>query len=1310
MLKQLVKIFASFVLAITGLCFIAVICLQIFLCTDPAGRIIQKFLNGQIPGQVNWESQNISIFRGRLSLKAVNVLDPEGQKVITAENISVNIGLADILARRLLVESLSVVRPGIFLQTGPKGGLNIIKVFSKGSEKDQTPEKKQSKDPAFNIRINEMSVKNAEFSFKSHGSGETSPTEVIVDDFDIVVSNADFAQKSGGIYFSADQGLLDAAGINFPLDHMSLEAMLLKNSIDPLLIRLKSGNTELLAEGTVADIFSDPAPDIRVDLLADLFELSENFKLKPRLSGNAKLAAHLKGSLKNPQVSLSLESEEFSLGGMDLTGVDLAAGMKDRQVDVSRLKAGLNGGVLEFSGKADLTQAFAGGFASPPTDPEAISCIFELKTKDFFLPEINNTGNPGGKVSGAISGTISGISPENLVADVSARLSVLQLQPAGNIVPFDAKVKLSARLDNGIVSIKKIEAVSESLQISALGSYDISGDHLDINAQVGVADLEKLGQAFGISALKGGKALFEAGVSGKAAGPIVDATLWADRPGFADIAADSLEAQIGFCRGRLDLPFLKLTAGSSEINSSGHIQILKPQTFKLLSDPAIKLTVKTDSMQISDIYPAIKGRVSTAAEIRGSIARPEGEIAADISDLDTGVQTVSKASLRSVIRDRKIILEPLEIFLASRDQVLRAGGWVSFDGQYEFKATSDPIDLSSVNRLRNSGIKGKAALSAHGSGKIDKPGFEAVIRLSGLEAEDISFSDTQIKARLKDNNLFLNVDDPFEARVFYDLAGRNFSAKAEFSETNLTPFLGAGGLKNFSGAMACSIKAEGNAGDIINTRALMKLGLLNIELEDREIVSARDLSVSMENGVIKIPESRIDILGDGYLDIQGAGGFDNSIDLLVKGSIPAAIASDFFEQIESSSGKIDLRAKLKGSVKKPVVTAEALFQDLEASFASTMQHLNSVNGKISLSGEKFIFDGLRGRIDRGDFSIEGFVDLKNYSPQRADLKITTRALPIEVPDTLELQLNSDLKFSGKPDHCELQGDIVVIEGSYFRDVDIGLMQAAEEIGKRRRQTGIRTEIKMPDIAFLKNLELNVGIGSRNPVMVDNNLALLSIRPQLTLTGTADNPLLNGRAEVTEGTVTYRNTEFEVIKGVVDFVNPYRIEPEVDIKAEAEIRKWSITLSVTGGPENLNFQLSSNPPEQDADIVSLLAMGKTTRELADGSGGGASTEEMLANLVADELSKKIKQGTGLDIVEVEYRNNGAEAEDAEEVRVTVGKELSRRLTVKYGVERKSGEMVQQSTGIYKLLENLSLNAFQDTEGDFGGEMRYRLEFR
>jgi autotransporter translocation and assembly factor TamB len=250
-----------------------------------------------------------------------------------------------------------------------------------------------------------------------------------------------------------------------------------------------------------------------------------------------------------------------------------------------------------------------------------------------------------------------------------------------------------------------------------------------------------------------------------------------------------------------------------------------------------------------------------------------------------------------------------------------------------------------------------------------------------------------------------------------------------------------------------------------------------------------------------------------------------------------------------------------------------------------------------------------------------------------------------------------------------------------------------------------------DQPFLKNMSLDVSLNSRNPFLVDNNLALLRVTPSIRIRGTASNPLVSGRAQINEGTVTYWETEFDVKKGIIDFVNPYRIEPTLDIRAESQVRQWQIVLLVTGTPENLDFSLSSTPPEEDSDIISLLAVGKTTRELASGSGGTArSPEELLANLLAGEVSRQIKAETGLDIVEVHYRQNGTEDDTEEAVKVTLGKELSRRLTVKYGVERKSGIVVQQSTAIYKLLENLSVNAFQDTAGDFGGEMRYRLEFR
>ncbi|MCF8037671.1 MAG: translocation/assembly module TamB [Desulfobacteraceae bacterium] len=352
-----------------------------------------------------------------------------------------------------------------------------------------------------------------------------------------------------------------------------------------------------------------------------------------------------------------------------------------------------------------------------------------------------------------------------------------------------------------------------------------------------------------------------------------------------------------------------------------------------------------------------------------------------------------------------------------------------------------------------------------------------------------------------------------------------------------------------------------------------------------------------------------------------------------------------------------------------------------------------------------------GRLDSGEFALDGGIRLENYMPIEADLAIKARNLPVQVPDTMEAEISADLKIAGTREKAALSGEVVLLEGSYFRDVNLNLLDRASEFGQRRRQTAPVPQMPAADLPLLENLELDISVGHRRPFVVDNNLALLNIRPQLEIGGTAAQPMLTGRAEISKGTISYRNTEFTVKKGVIDFVNPYRIEPTLDIRAESAVREWTITLVVTGTPDNLDFKLSSSPPEEDADILSLLAVGKTTREMGQSSGGGASPEQMLANVLAGRLEKQVKAGTGLDIVELEYRKDPAgTGGDTDDVRITVGKELSRRLTLKYGAEQKGGEMVRQTTAIYKLTEGLSANAFQESEGAFGGEMRYRLEFR
>jgi len=143
---------------------------------------------------------------------------------------------------------------------------------------------------------------------------------------------------------------------------------------------------------------------------------------------------------------------------------------------------------------------------------------------------------------------------------------------------------------------------------------------------------------------------------------------------------------------------------------------------------------------------------------------------------------------------------------------------------------------------------------------------------------------------------------------------------------------------------------------------------------------------------------------------------------------------------------------------------------------------------------------------------------------------------------------------------------------------------------------------------------------------------------------------------------------------------------------------------------LVVELSSSPPEEDADIISLLVFKKTTYEMNEGgSGVDQSPTVLLAQLLAASFGEDIKKSTGIDVLEVEAES--AEDKDStDRIKVTVGKDLSERITVKYSVESKEGGYVQRATTEYKLMEHIIVSGFQDTKGVYGGEFIFRIGFR
>ncbi|MFW6428691.1 MAG: translocation/assembly module TamB domain-containing protein [Desulfosalsimonas sp.] len=1311
MIRRILKILVFSSVAIAALALVTAVSLQVFLNTETAANLIRKHLNAAIPGHIDWEEQNISIFTGKIRLHGLEVMDTENQKIITLKNMSADIGLTKLLSGTVLVESARFIQPAVFIETDAQGNLNLTRAFTT-EEKELKPRDEEKKGaPALNVIIKSMEAENGTFSYTDAQDSPAGEANVFLDGLNVRISDANLTRKEGTLRFTVKQGAVDGYGTNIPIDGFFLEAELKNKKLAPLRLELESGKSSLAVSGSVSDIFTSPEPDLIVNASADLSEIKEILSLQQDLSGRVLLNASVKGNPANPEVTADLNSDGFVLAGTELNKIKMQILMQDRKLHIRELEADLLEGAVNASGTIDLEPVFPRGLTSPPADPETIECSLELRLSDLLVSQLPGMKNFSGRLSGRIGVESTGITPENIKADADAQFSLRGLSPDGKTGPFDIDISSLTRVETGQILIRKISAESSEFRINARGSYDISQNSLELETNAEIAEIDRLAEKSGVQGITGKKVTMSADISGNAAMPSVDAVLKAEEPGFRDIGIDSLEARIGFYEGGLDLSKVKIASNSSTAELSGTIQILDGETFSPEPDPAIDIAFKTNNMNMEDFLPQIRASVQAAGNIRGSLRNPEGTITAEAKNIETGVQKIEKLNLRSTIRDRRIHLEPLEVFLGEK-QELKAEGWISPDRKYQISINSTPLALADMDFIEYAGLEGHAEISAQGKGSLENPGMEAVIKFTDLSTEGRDIPDVDITAELSDMKAALNISDPFYLNLDYDLGSRNFSVNAELPETELTPFFRVAGIEGFSGSFTGSLKAGGNTDNIENTNAQLNISDLKLRMDDREIASLRDFSASFEDRRIIVPENRIKLPADGYIDVHGTGSPDGNIDLTAEGVFPAELAEGIVPEIQSPKGRALLEARILGTFKEPDFSAQLILDNLECGLATTMQKLHSLNGQIKITKQGVTFSGISGKLDQGVFTVDGRIDLDAFAPVRADIDIRAENLPVNIPDMMDMRINAGLKLSGTPDESMLSGEITLLEGLYYKDVNMSLIGRARDLGRRTRRSSSRTEIEMPDVAFLRNLSLDISLGHKNPFIVDNNLALLTIRPQLALKGTAENPVLTGRAEIAEGNVAYRNTEFEVKKGIVDFVDPYSIEPELDIVAESRVRQWTITLAITGSPENLDFQLSSSPPEEDKDIISLLATGKTTREMAGSTGTTSGPEQMLANLLGERIEKQVRQGTGLDIVEVEYRQNGTstDGENEQGVKITVGKELSRRLTVKYGVERKSGEMVQQTTGTYRLLENLSANAYQDTGGAFGGEMRYRLEFR
>lgn len=1024
----------------------------------------------------------------------------------------------------------------------------------------------------------------------------------------------------------------------------------------------------------------------------------------PGFSGKATLSADISGPVVQMAADIDLEGENVRFEDIAIGDVSLDAVLrKSGLVDIPGLAVKNQGSHLSLSGTLRL---FDNGFAHfKPTMPAELNIAFQdLEARDFV-----DTIDFKGSLTGNLDLTGRLLAPS---ADLSLKGNELAW---GDTRIGDLNADLT--LTQGTLHLKRVHLENRRSQAAVSGTVQLLSPEtmkplenpaFDITIDDGTLFLSDFREDLQ------GTLMFEGRGQGDLKGPAARLTVRGEDLAARGNTIGDLNAELRFADGRLRLTPFTLRNGDSHLQITGKAQLLDPKTLAPLEDPEFDLQVAEGAIYLQDFLQGMTGRLALRGDLGGSFHHPRGTITLTGDQLDVGVQKLDRIQLVSRFDGERVHLEPFLIAMAPGEDI-RTEGWISLQKRYDLRARTEGIALNRIGPLQGQDFgNGKIAFNLAGKGSLEKPQLDGEITIFDVRMNEQALQELKLDLEIEDQVARIAGNLNFDLNGRYHLESKEFSITALFKETELAPYFRLAGRDEMAGRITGRLDANGNADNPEKIRASTDLSRLSISLEETELIQTRDFQASFEEGRITLPENRLVLLKDGYLDLQGSGHLDGGLSLAAQGNIPVRVAEAFAPDLTGFTGDIGLSARLEGSLENPDLEADIVLKQIGMTVPELMQKLHGLNGRIEITREAVTLKGIEGKLDDGRFRLAGNIELKDFQPGRAQFEFSARTLPIQVPDTLNLLLNTDLALEGTPDKSRLSGEVVLLDGLYYKDVKLNLLQKIGDIGQRTRQTSAPRKTEPIEAPYLKNLALDIAVQYRNPLMVDNNIALLSLKPALRIQGGLNQPRVSGRTEITEGTISYQNTEFDVKKGVVDFVNPYRIEPTIDVAAVSDVRKWTITLQISGTPDNLNFKLSSDPPEEDADILSLLALGKTTRELVQGDGGGSrSPKELLAGIVSNRFQENIKKSTGLD-VEFDYKEgeNGknGDADEEDEIRVTVGKELSRRVTVKYGMERRGGETVQKATTEYKLLENLLMSAFQDTEGDFGGELQFRLEFR
>jgi translocation and assembly module TamB len=598
----------------------------------------------------------------------------------------------------------------------------------------------------------------------------------------------------------------------------------------------------------------------------------------------------------------------------------------------------------------------------------------------------------------------------------------------------------------------------------------------------------------------------------------------------------------------------------------------------------------------------VSGNLNTTARVMGTIGDPHAT-----ADLTLSKGQIYGEPYDSVTGHAQYLNSGAQVLTAVVDagkKRLNASARFDDPNKLTFSVSSNTMALGEIafSRKIEPDLKGTAQFKADGVIQIDKQldilDLNADVRTTGLALGTRALGDAHFTAETKNGLMTAKFDSNVAKSAIHGdgtvtLAGAYpVDAKLTFSNLGLSAVAAvlrgptANQDLNLEGSAAGEVTLSGSAREpnLLNAALnVTQFELRPLTVQNLALRNNGPIRATLAKSVVRIDSARFQA-PETDLALTGTVALNSPLpfDLQVKGSVNLALAQTYNSDL-TSSGELAVNAAVRGSYTNPDVSGRAELQKGDFHYAEFSNGLTNAKGVILFNGRQATIQSLSAESGGGKVEATGFAT-RTGGLLAFRLEAKTQGVRVRYPAGVSTTSDAAITLAGTTARSEASGTVTVRRVAITPKTDASsILAAAAQPAKTAAGSA----------GFLGNMNLDVQIETAPDVAFETSVAQsLEADANLRLRGTAANPAVLGRINVTQGELAFFGNKYTINQGSISFFNPAKIDPILNVDLETKARGVEVTITVTGPINNLHASYRSDPPLQFADIVALLATGRS----------------------------------------------------------------------------------------------------------------------